>query len=184
MNNTACLVVAAGLLASLAVLPANAADERFWKDRPGATTGVVAATEPAYAKECGSCHFPYSPGLLPQRSWKLHMERLDKHFGEAVRLAPESQQAITRYLVDNAADVSRYEGSKVLMEQVATDRTPYRLRDVPLFHRKHSTILEVINVKPRVKVRALTNCGDCHQRAAEGDFSERALLVPGLKTGQ
>jgi hypothetical protein len=70
------------------------------------------------------------------------------------------------------------------MEQVAKDRTPYRLREVAHFQRKHSTILEVINVKPRVKVRTLTDCGACHQRAAEGDFSERALRVPGLKTGQ
>jgi hypothetical protein len=147
-------------------------------------TGIIAAADPLYVKECGSCHFAYSPGLLPQRSWKLHMQRLDKHFGEAVRFAPATHEALTRYLVDNAADVSTHEGSKVLMEQVAKDRTPYRLREVALFQRKHSTILEVINVKPRVKVRTLTDCGACHQRAAEGDFSERALRVPGLKTGQ
>ena len=41
-------------------------------------------------------------------------------------------------------------------------------------------MLEVINSKPRVKVRRLTNCNACHQGADEGSFGLLELLVPGL----
>ncbi|MEW8382726.1 MAG: hypothetical protein AB2704_12810, partial [Candidatus Thiodiazotropha taylori] len=26
-----------------------------------------------YREECGSCHFPYQPGFLPEASWRLVM---------------------------------------------------------------------------------------------------------------
>jgi hypothetical protein len=184
MKTRILLFLTASLVASQAITPANSADERFWKDKPGAMTGLVDARDPAYVKECASCHFAYSPGLLPQRSWKALLARMDKHFGENVQIEPEAKAKVAKFLADNAADVSPYEGSKVIMERIAADKTPMRLSDVSLFRRRHSTIVEVMNVKPQMKIHSLGNCGACHRKAEEGDFSERSLLVPGLKTGQ
>ena len=36
---------------------------------------------PAYVQECGSCHVPYPPGLLPNESWQRLMANLPQHFG-------------------------------------------------------------------------------------------------------
>ena len=168
--------------ATLASFQAVATHERFHKDRndPNSKSGFFAATDPTYVKECGSCHFPYSPGLLPVRSWELHMKRLEKHFGEAVALQPATHEAILRYLTENAADRSPYEGSQYYMAKVDPGATPYRLQDVPLHREMHRIIQEVISIKAKVKVRTLTNCNACHQWAPEGSFANSELFVPGL----
>ena len=163
-------------------LAAGAADDRFHKEKPGSMNGFLAATDPLYVKECGSCHFPYSPGLMPARSWELQMQRLAKHFGENVSLDPVSHAAIRKYLTDNAADRSPYAGSKTFMEKIGPEDTPYRLLDVPLYREMHRIIREVIYLKPRIKVKTLSNCAACHQYAPEGSFGNSELVVPGLTT--
>jgi hypothetical protein len=164
----------------LFVSEAHAANDRFFKDKPGSMNGFLAATDPVYVKECGSCHFPYSPGLLPARSWERQLQRLDKHFGESIQLAEPARGEIHRYLTQNAADTSRYEGSLTFMEEITAEMTPNRLRDVPLFRQMHRIVIEVIDAKPKIKVRKLTNCNGCHQRADEGSFGLEELLIPGL----
>jgi len=133
-----------------------------------------------YAKECGACHFAYSPGLLPVRSWELHLNRMEKHFGESVVLPEPARDAIRRYLTENAADRSDYAGSQIFLERLDAKVTPYRLMDVPTYRQAHRIILEVISIKNKVKVRTLTNCNACHQYAPEGSFGNRELFVPGL----
>jgi hypothetical protein len=171
------------LALALAAFPACAANDLFFKDRPGSMNGFLAATDPTYLKECGSCHFAYSPGLLPARSWELHMRRLEKHFGESLALPAPARAAILRYLTENAADRSPYNGSKVFMERLSADATPYRLLDVPLYREMHTIMREVISTKPKVKVRTLTNCNACHQWAPEGSFGTTELFIPGLTPG-
>ena len=141
---------------------------------------VFRNTNATYEKECGSCHFAYSPGLLPARSWELHMERLEKHFGESVVLPAATRETVRKYLVDNAADRSPFEGSKLVMARVDPTTTPYRFQELALFREMHRIVLEVINRKSKVKVRTLTNCNACHQFAAEGSFATGELVVPGL----
>ncbi|MEO5691714.1 MAG: hypothetical protein ABIQ72_01195 [Usitatibacter sp.] len=170
------VAVAAFALSSLA---AQAASERFYKEVPGSMNGFLAAKDPTYVKECGSCHFPYSPGLLPARSWELYMKRLDKHFGETLNLPPAAMSAVQKYLMDNAADKSPYDGSVAFMERIK-ERTPYRLLEVPTMREMHRIILEVIDRRAKIKVRTLTNCIGCHTYADEGSFGNSELLIPGL----
>ena len=173
---TATLLAATGFAGTNAL----ASHERFHKESKDSKGGFFAATDPTYVKECGSCHFPYSPGLLPARSWELHMERLEKHFGEVVTLQPATRDTVKRYLVENAADRSPYEGSQYFMAKVKADATPYRFMDVPLYREMHRIILEVISIKTKVKVRTLTNCNACHQFAADGSFANSEMFIPGL----
>lgn len=161
-------------------LQAGAANDLFQKDGPNSLNGFLAATDATYVKECGACHFAYSPGLLPARSWELHMSRLERHFGESVNLAEPARSAIHRYLTENAADRSPYAGSKIMMERVDPKSTPYRFNDVPLYREMHRIVLEVISIKSKLKVRTLTNCNGCHQYAPEGSFGNSELLIPGL----
>ena len=170
------------VVALAAPLAAGAADDRFEKKSPDSMMGFLAARDALYAKECGTCHFAYSPGLLPARSWVRHLDRMatGKHFGETVELKAATRANIQEYLTRNAADVSPYEGSKTFMERVPASLTPYRLTDVPLFRQMHTVMHEVISTKPKVKVRTMTNCNACHQKAEEGSFGNAELYIPGL----
>jgi hypothetical protein len=168
------------LLTGLAAVHAMAANDLFQKDGAASRNGFLAATDPTYMKECGACHFAYSPGLLPARSWELQMSRMEKHFGESVVLPEPARESIRRYLVENAADRSDYAGSQLFMERLDPKATPYRLMDVPLYREMHRIVLEVIGIKSKVKVRTLTNCNACHQYAPEGSFGNRELFIPGL----
>lgn len=163
-----------------AALAAGAADDRFRKPTPDSTMGFVPARDPLYLKECGTCHFAYSPGLLPARSWVRQLERMERHFGETIKLDAQTRAHLGDYLTKNAADVSPFEGSRTLMERIRPADTPYRFSHVPLLREMHTVIWEVINTKNKVKVRSLANCGACHQRAAEGSFGNDELYIPGL----
>ncbi len=167
-------------VALAAAFHAGAADDRFNKPTRDSMMGFVPASDPLYMKECGSCHFAFTPGLLPARSWTHIMGRLDRHFGENVTLKPETRDQILGYLTRNAADVSPYEGSKLVMERIKPSVTPRRFWEVPLFREMHTVMLEVISTKQKVKVKTLTNCNACHQRAAEGSFGNPELYIPGL----
>ena len=173
------LLCAVALAVSLA---AGAADDRFHKRTPDSMTGFLAVNDALYKKECGTCHFAYSPGLLPARSWRRQLERMatGKHFGESVELKGETRARIEEYLTRNAADVSPYEGSKTFMERIPASQTPYRLSGVPLFREMHTVIHEVISTKTKVKVRSVTNCNACHTKADEGSFGNSELYIPGL----
>jgi hypothetical protein len=175
-----CALLPAAVLAAAVALQAGAADDRFFKDRPGSTNGFFAARDPFYVKECGSCHFPYSPGLLPARSWERYVQRFDSHFGEKLGFDDATREKLRAYLVENAADRSSYEGSKVFMERVGPEQTPYRLNEVRLFREMHFIINRVMASYPRVKVKTLSDCSVCHQYAAEGSFGNSELAVPGL----
>jgi len=165
-----------------APLALQAADDRFHKKTPDSMMGFMAVRDATYLKECGTCHFAYSPGLLPARSWILQLDRMatGKHFGESVQLPPATRAQIQEYLTRNAADVSPYEGSKTFMEGVKATQTPYRLTGVRIFKEMHTVIHEVINTKNKVKVRSITNCNACHRRADEGSFGNDELYIPGL----
>jgi hypothetical protein len=171
-------IAAAALV--LAAWPALAADDRFFKEQPGSMNGFFAARDPLYVKECGSCHFAYSPGLLPARSWELYVQRFDSHFGEKLGLDAPTRDKLRAYLVENAADRSPYEGSKVFMERIEKDRTPYRLSDVRLYREMHFIISRMVRTDARVKVKTLGDCGACHQMAAEGSFGNSELAIPGI----
>jgi hypothetical protein len=178
MIRSAVWAIAAILLASAG--SATAADELFIKESPTSTRGFLKVTDPTYLKECGACHFAFSPGLLPARSWEVHMARLNSHYGESLDLPANVVSLLRTYLVENAADRSRYAGSVVFMERLDPASTPLRVSDVPHMRTNHRVILEVMKVNARVKVRNLVNCNGCHQRADEGSFGHEELLVPGL----
>lgn len=171
------VVFAAALAASFA---AGAADDRFYRKGPDSMGGFLPGTDATYVKECGSCHFPYSPGLLPARSWVVQLDRMQKHFGETIALSPETRAKLQEYLTKNAADVSPYEGSKIFMERIPATQTPYRFSEVHKFRQMHTVVWEVINSKPKVKVKNLANCNVCHRKAAEGSFGLDEMYVPGL----
>ena len=68
-----------------------------------------------YLKECGSCHFAFSPGLLPKRFWVKMMAKLDNHFGTDASLDSKDTQTLLSYMVKNSGD-------KVLITKIHSQR--------------------------------------------------------------
>jgi hypothetical protein len=141
--------------------------------------GFAPANDAAYVQECGSCHFAYLPGMLPERSWHALLARADAHFGEALSLAPEAARHIEAYLAANAADHSDYRGSALMLQELSPAATPVRITALPLMRHRHVVIGRLLG-RPNVKVKTLTNCDACHENAASGSFAYDRILVPGL----
>lgn len=141
--------------------------------------GVAPVADPYYLKECGSCHFPYQPGLLPARSWKKLMSALDNHFGENAELPVEDTRTLTDYLVRNAADHARYRRSQKIMKSLRPEETPLRISETPYFIAKHRELPRRM-VQDNPKVETVSRCEACHTRAATGYFSEREIRIPGF----
>ena len=149
--------------------------ERWWQPRPG-----VAPVENAeYAAECGSCHMAYPPGLLPARSWRKMMTRLDDHFGENAELDAAARQSLTDYLVANSADASQYRRSRKIMRSLSASTAPLRITHLAYFRHEHDEIpARLVATNP--DVGNLSNCVACHRGAERGSFSERDIRIPGF----
>ncbi len=166
--------------------PAHADDEgqSFW-DWLGHGTyegwkgvGVKPVDNKRYNDECGSCHFPYQPGLLPAKSWEklLTPAGLHDHFGEVADLDKDTLEAIRTYVLANSSDKSYYLISRKI--NVATeDETPLRITQVRYIRRKHHDIPEKM-IKGNKDVQSLSNCNACHTKAEKGIFKEDTVNIP------
>jgi Dihaem cytochrome c len=123
------------------------------------------ATDPVWRKECGSCHIPYPPALLPAESWRTLMSHLDHHFGVDVKLAASKRKTITAFLKANAGRA-----------QPPGAPAPLRITETSWFAYEHDEVPASKWTSTAVKNAA--NCPACHTRAARGDFSRDTLKIP------
>jgi hypothetical protein len=171
------LIIGATLLAACGTTFGDDDDEgesRFWRSQPG----VAPVTDASYKNECGACHFPYQPGLLPERSWRKLMAGLDNHFGDNAEMAPEENKKLLDYLVSNSADKSSHRRSQKINRSIAPSVTPLRITDVPYIQREHREIPQRL-ISGNDKVKSLSQCNACHQSIESGSFSERQIKIPG-----
>jgi len=125
-------------------------------------------TNPVYEKECGSCHFPYQPGWLPERSWRKVMGGLASHFGENATI--KNHDAVLAYLVAGAADRVTNLRSRELMQAIKPNETPISITQVLYVGGIHGGFLDpAFEGKPQVKT--LAHCSTCHNRAERGWFA-------------
>lgn len=139
---------------------------------------VAPVDNPKYAKECSACHMAYQPGLLPERSWRKLMDGLDKHFGENAELPDADRQELTDYLAKNAADHAKHKRSAQLAKSIAKNDTPLRITEVPFFTKEHRKV--ATKIKGSDKVKSLSQCDVCHQKANDGSFAEGEINIPGI----
>jgi hypothetical protein len=131
-------------------------------------TGIMAAQADdaagqLYGKECGACHMPYPPPMLPARSWHALMGGLDKHFGENASLDPQTARTIAGYLAASAADTR---GSRA-MEGLGPNDVPLRITDTPFWIDAHEEVSAARFTAPAVKSKS--NCLACHSEKGGGD---------------
>ena len=173
-----CLPVMFSLLLAAS---AFAADEHFDGSAYDGKGGFAPVSDPAYAQECGACHFAFSPGLLPASSWEKLLSGLNNHFGESLALSPADVEPMRAYLLANAADVSDYKGSEKIMETMPESDPPTRITRVPHIYKSHIVLRWLYKGgRSGVQHRTFTNCQACHRRAGEGSWALDELVVPGL----
>lgn len=126
-------------------------------------------TPTSYKAECTSCHMAFQPALLTANDWRKTMNGLKDHFGTDATVDMPKQQEITSFLERNAGDVSK----------LGSAGEPPRITQTARFIRKHREIPAKYWKDPRIKSAA--NCEACHRGAAEGNYSERDILIPELR---
>ena len=142
-------------------------------------TDVAPVNNQLYIKECGSCHFPYQPGLLPANSWKKMMVNLDKHFETDATLAPEDFVTLSKYLNDNSAEKNmQYKRSNRIVSSLLPGQEADSISTTPYMVQKHREIRKDLITQPDVK--GLFNCMACHTTADKGIYSERAINIPNV----
>jgi hypothetical protein len=144
----------ASLLAALGTMdaPAARADDR-----------LAVPPNPTWRAECGACHLPYPPRLLPARSWRAVMDGLGRHFGTDASLDPRAAAEVAAFLERHAG---RDRGGP----------TRLRITDTPWFRREHREIALSVWTGPAVKSPA--NCAACHAGAERGDYDDDGVRMP------
>jgi hypothetical protein len=139
---------------------------------------LPANTPASYKAECTSCHMAFQPALLTAADWRKTMNGLKDHFGTDAtttestagpRVDMPKQQEITSFLERNAGNASK----------LGSAGEPPRITQTARFIRKHREISANYWKDPRIKSAA--NCEACHRGAAEGNYSERDILIPELR---
>ncbi|WP_455202824.1 hypothetical protein [Kaarinaea lacus] len=141
---------------------------------------VAPITDAVYEEECGSCHFAYQPGWLPEASWHKLMDAkaLEDHFKENAELDEQTRKQLLDILVANSADKSRYKRSKKIMASLPEGEAPLRITEVPYIKSKHQGVYDDVVSKSK-KVKSLSYCDKCHQKAKEADFDDDTVYIPG-----
>lgn len=123
MNKRISLIITSSVLSFILLssyIPVTYAEQEgffSWLITLESRKGVKPVSDATYNEECGSCHFAYQPGFLPEASWQKLLTRkaLEKHFGENAELDEKERKHILAIAVNNSADKSRYKRSKKVM---------------------------------------------------------------------
>ncbi len=126
-------------------------------------------TPASYAAECGSCHLAYPPALLAAHDWRRVMAGLDNHFGSDAAVDGKKGAEIKSFLERHAGNAAK----------LGSAGDPPRISTTARFVRKHHEVPAKLWRDPRVKSAA--NCEACHRGAANGNYSEHDIALPGLK---
>ncbi len=121
---------------------------------------------PEFRQECGSCHVPYAPGLLPADSWRRLMADLPRHFGTDASLDAAGTRRIADWLAAHAA-TGRRAGAVPAGDRIT--RSGWFVRE----HREVAA-----SVWKRASVRSAANCAACHAGAEQGGFDEDSVRIP------
>ena len=129
-----------------------------------------------WREECGSCHIPFYPALLPVRSWARTLAEQDKHFGTDLGLDAGTSAAILAFLTANAAERHLTEAGLKIDRSLAPNAAPLRITETPYWIKKHREIPNATWLAPKVKSK--TNCDACHLDAMQGTYEDAAMRLP------
>lgn len=111
---------------------------------------VPADAPPAFKAECGGCHLPFPPALLPAEDWQTIMADLEHHFGANAGLDEKPRREIAGFLERNASP-HRVWGSRAEAPRITTS---------DWFVRKHQS---AIRLWRKGRIKSLADCAACHK---------------------
>ena len=121
-------------------------------------------------EECGSCHLPFAPSMLPASSWTRMMANLKDHFGDDASVDPKLAADITTYLVANAGDQGGQRYGNKLLRNVSATNAPLRITELPKWVSEHRKVPDWEWKHKDVRTKA--NCAACHTQAELGYYDE------------
>ena len=139
-------------------------------------THLTPVNNRTYRETCGSCHFAYQPELLPSGSWGKILANPSDHFGEEIKLDPESKRIIGEYLKANAAEYSSAKLAVKIMRSLGS-QTPLRITDIPYIRKEHEDEVSP-DVLKRKSIGSLSNCSACHTTADQGIYDDKYVVIP------
>lgn len=129
----------------------------------------------SYASECGACHLPYPPGLLPSESWRKILTLLPGHFENDVQIEESLLEKISVHL-DSYSRRNWNEGTPGGKTMGGEERIPIRITDTYLFKSEHHEL--GANIFGASSIGSPANCSACHPSADKGDFDEHSVNIP------
>lgn len=131
---------------------------------------LAPVSNPLVKEECGSCHIPFAPSMLPASSWRLLMGDLKNHFGDDATIDAALVKEIGDYLAANAADTGGQPYSGKLLRGVPTTATPLRITELPQWVSAHRKVPAWEWQHKDVRTKA--NCAACHAGTELGYYDE------------
>jgi cytochrome b len=134
----------------------------------------AAAPDPAYTRECGSCHFAYPASLATTRTWTAVMDGLTDHFGENAALDPAVGAGLRVWLAANASE--RFDTQAANMVRRMNPAEPQRITAAPAWVETHRDIPDAVFKSAAVGAKGA--CNACHRDAAAGRFDPQRISIP------
>jgi len=132
-----------------------------------------AKENPAFYKECISCHTLYPPFLLPSKSWVSMMDTLQNHFGDDASLDAATTESIKAFLVKNSAETSTKDSSLRILASLDNAKTYLAITETPFWKNRHKEIDKA--VFKRADIGKPSNCKACHDNIENGLLNNRDI---------
>jgi cytochrome b len=138
-----------------------------------------------YYTECGACHKPYPPFMLPDTSWERIKGGLKNHFGEEIsptmkkgenRISLNDQTVIFNYLKKHSAEKSTREISVKVMNSLDGARGRKSITKIKYWKETHANIPMEVFKSPKIKRKA--NCFACHKNFEKGMLEDIDIHIP------
>jgi len=144
---------------------ADGGEDKIFKEwYESRSPGVSAVKLLQYNEICGSCHFPYQPGLLPATSWVNIIYNFDNHFGKKLKLSSVEKRTMARFLLDNSAGHINDDISNKILQSFNYESIVKRITQTPYFIEKHRQLDSSVSSKYPGQ------CDKCHQNAMQGKY--------------
>ena len=145
-----------------------------WRVLPPAPA-LPPVLDPVVVSECGSCHEPYHPILLPASVWRQLVANLHDHFGEDASVSSATAQGVEAAMIRWSADDTDREVAG--WWRLSNDPTvPFSISASALWKRRHQDVPDQIFKSKAVGGKG--NCSACHRDARLGIFAPQAIHVP------
>jgi hypothetical protein len=119
-----------------------------------------------YTQECGACHAPFPPGLLPKESWQRLMDNLSRHYGTDASVDMATRNALNVWLTAHAGTGKR---ARSVPPEDRITRSDW-------FVREHDEVPRA--AWSRASIKSAANCGACHSGTADGMYDEHNVRIP------